>query len=175
MLHRTSELRGHLEGLRIGDRSRISRLVALRVEGPSARLELGARCTIADCSILRTEAGSVTLGDDVSIQAFGLIFGQGGVVIGNAVRIGPRVTILSSSHVFADASRPIREQGIEPSPVRIGDDVWIGTGATVLSGVTVGRGAVVGAGAVVTKDVPPFTVVGGVPARRLRAREPESD
>ena len=78
------------------------------------------------------------------------------------------VQIISVNHVFDDPERPFIEQGITAEGVVVEDDVWIGSGAIITDGVCIGRGAVVAAGAVVTKDVPPYTVVGGVPARIIR-------
>ncbi|MEZ5393128.1 MAG: acyltransferase [Bryobacterales bacterium] len=78
------------------------------------------------------------------------------------------VQIVAVNHVFQDPNRPFVEQGITAEGVVIEDDVWIGSGAVITDGITVGRGSVVAAGAVVTKDVPPHTVVGGVPARVIR-------
>ena len=86
--------------------------------------------------------------------------------IGNRVSIGPRVTILPMEH--ANASRVRTAIGLRAGEVKIKDDVWIGAGVIILSGVTVGECSVVGAGAVVTKDVEPYTVVAGVPARKIR-------
>ena len=76
--------------------------------------------------------------------------------------------MLAVNHVFDDPTRPMVEQGITAQGIVVGDDVWIGAGAILTDGVHVGHGAVVAAGAVVTGDVPPHTVVGGVPARVLR-------
>ena len=78
------------------------------------------------------------------------------------------VQIIAVNHVFDDPGRPFVEQGITAQGIVIEDDVWIGSGAVITDGVRVGRGSVVAAGAVVTKDVPPHTVGGGVPARVLR-------
>jgi acetyltransferase-like isoleucine patch superfamily enzyme len=72
------------------------------------------------------------------------------------------------NHVFDDPDRPFIEQGITAQGIVIEDDVWLGAGVVVTDGVRIGRGAVVAAGAVVTNDVPPHTVVGGVPARIIR-------
>jgi maltose O-acetyltransferase len=81
------------------------------------------------------------------------------------------VTILTRNHAFVDTSRPMRDQGAgEISPVTISDDVWIGMRVIILPGVTIGRGAIIGAGAVVTKDVPPYCVAVGNPARVVRNR-----
>ena len=92
------------------------------------------------------------------------------MTIGDKVRIGLRVNIITNNHVFMDHERPIMEQGSACAPVIIKDDVWIGVNATILPGVTVGKGSVIGAGAVVTKDVKPYTVVGGVPAKKIKNR-----
>ena len=89
----------------------------------------------------------------------------GGIDIGDDVMIGPNVQLISSGHPLDPATR--RSQ-ITMAPIRIGRGVWLAAGATVLQGVTVGDDAVVGAGAVVTKDVPPRTLVAGVPAKVIR-------
>ncbi|HEY5195779.1 MAG TPA: DapH/DapD/GlmU-related protein [Solirubrobacteraceae bacterium] len=90
----------------------------------------------------------------------------GGIEIGDDVMIGPNVHLVSSGHPLDPATR--RSQ-ITTAPIRIGSGVWIAAGAMVLQGVTVGDDAVVAAGAVVTKDVPPRTLVAGVPAQVIRS------
>ena len=86
--------------------------------------------------------------------------------IGNRVSIGPRVTILPMEH--ANASRVRSAMKVREGGVIIKDDVWIGAGVIILSGVTIGECSVIGAGAVVTKDVEPYTIVAGVPARKIK-------
>ena len=87
--------------------------------------------------------------------------------IGNRVSIGPRVTILPMEH--ANASRVRKAVNVRTGGgVKIKDDVWIGAGVIILSGVTIGECSVIGAGAVVTKDVEPYTIVAGVPARKIK-------
>ena len=110
----------------------------------------------------------IGIGRNCIVGEFSVIRGQGGVTIGDNVIIAPRVQIMAVEHVFEDPTRPILEQGLRALGIQIEDDVWIGAGAIILDGVRVGRGAVVGAGAVVTRDVPPHSVVAGVPARLLR-------
>ena len=92
------------------------------------------------------------------------------VVIGSDVMIAPAVTIRDKDHAFEDVLVPMMDQGIITAPVIIGDNVWIGHGATILKGVSIGRGAIVAAGAVVTKDVPEYAIVGGIPAKIIRMR-----
>ncbi|MCC7035513.1 MAG: acyltransferase [Acidobacteria bacterium] len=110
----------------------------------------------------------IWIGDDSLIGEYNVIRGQGGVRIGHRVYTSPMVQLVAVNHEFDDAARPFVEQGITAQGITVEDDVWIGAGAVVTDGVTVGRGAVVAAGSVVTRDVPPCTVVGGVPARVLR-------
>lgn len=110
----------------------------------------------------------ITIGRDSLIGEYNVIRGQGGVTIGDRVYTSPLVQIVAVNHVFDDPTRPFVEQGITAQGIVIEDDVWIGAGAIITDGVRVGKGAVVAAGAVVTRDVPPHTVVGGVPARVLR-------
>ena len=86
--------------------------------------------------------------------------------IGNRVSIGPRVTILPLEH--ANASKVRNAIGTRMGGVKIKDDVWIGAGVIILGGVTIGECSVIGAGAVVTKDVEPYTIVAGVPARKIK-------
>lgn len=91
--------------------------------------------------------------------------------IGNNVLIAPNVAILSASHNHENIQIPIVDQGdTEPNPPTIEDNVWLGRNVIVMPGVRIGEGAIVGAGAVVTKNVPPFTVVGGVPAKFIKKR-----
>lgn len=94
---------------------------------------------------------------------------QGGIRIGDRVLIGHNVVLSTIDHDLDPARRSV----LHTAPIVIGNDVWIGSNATITRGVTVGDGAVVAAGAVVTRDVPPLTVVGGVPARVLRVIDQE--
>ena len=93
------------------------------------------------------------------------------LVIGDYVGFGPGSRVLGSEHVGVPSSVPIIQTDLRICPVCMGEGADIGTGATVLPGVLIGRGAIIGAGAVVTKEVPAFAVVAGVPARLLRWRE----
>jgi maltose O-acetyltransferase len=93
-----------------------------------------------------------------------------GIQIGNDVMMGPDVIILTSQHKHDDINVPMTKQGYYSKQVIIEDDVWIGTRVIILPGVKIGKGSIVGAGAVVTKDVPPYAIVGGVPAKVIKSR-----
>ena len=114
----------------------------------------------------------IRIGRDSLIGELNVLRGQGGITIGDRVYTGPLVQILAVDHVYVDPTRPMVEQGITAEGIVVENDVWIGAGAIVTDGVTLGQGSVVAAGAVVTQDVPPHTVVGGVPARVLKQIEP---
>lgn len=105
---------------------------------------------------------NITVGRRTFINHNCTIFALAKVEIGDDILIGPNVSIIASNHrVAADE----RHAGLTGAPIRIGDNVWIATGATILAGVSIGNDAVVAAGAVVTKDVPAGALVAGVPAK----------
>ncbi len=112
----------------------------------------------------------VRIGDRSAVGAGSFLGGQGGIVVGNDVIMGPGVRIFSENHAFDDVSIPIRAQGVERKGVEVGDDCWIGAGATIVDGVRVGHGCVIGAGSVVTRDVPAYAVIAGSPARVISFR-----
>jgi len=148
-------------------------IVALSKRG----VVFGNRCTVGRGAIIRPsnvlldEPGEgLRVGDYSNIGPLSYIGCSGYIEIGSGVMMGPRVNLMAESHKFDDVSRPMKEQGVARSFIRIEDDVWIGVQVTILSGVTVGRGSIIAAGAVVTKDVPPYSVVAGVPAKVMRTR-----
>jgi len=96
-----------------------------------------------------------------------------GARIGDHVMIAPNVAILSRNHHFNDLSTPMMLQGASEIKIpEIENDVWIGRNVVIMPGVTLGEGSIVGAGAVVVKDVAPYSIVGGVPARMIKSRKP---
>lgn len=112
-----------------------------------------------------TDCGkNITLGKNVFINACCKFQDQGGIVIGDGVLIGHNVTLATLNHEEA----PSKRQYIHPKPIKIGNNVWVGSNATILAGVTIGDGAIIGANAVVTKDVEANTIVAGVPAKFIR-------
>lgn len=107
----------------------------------------------------------LVVGNHFSVGWYTLLDARGGLTIGNDVNISSYVKIVTGSHDIDDP-----DFTADFRPVTIGNHVWIGTGAIVLQGVNIGDGAVVAAGAVVTKDIPPYEVWGGVPAKFIRTR-----
>lgn len=117
----------------------------------------------------------ITIGENSLIGEYSVIRGQGGVSIGNRVFTSPFSQIIAVNHIFNDPNVSFVDQGITAEGIVIEDDVWIGASAVITDGVTVGKGSVVAAGAVVTKDVPPHSVVAGVPARVIKQIEEGAD
>jgi acetyltransferase-like isoleucine patch superfamily enzyme len=117
------------------------------------------------------EHGYLEIGEESFIGCNAVLGAGGGIRIGSHVQIGQCVNMHAENHEFRDAGRRINEQGVSYQGIVIEDDVWIGSKATVLDGVTIGRGAVIGAGAVVTRCVPPYAIMAGVPARAIGYRE----
>lgn len=137
---------------------------------PYRRFWLGRRSVIESYCCINNAMGDVTIGDHTRIGIHCTVIGP--VCIGNHVNLAQGITVTALNHNYQDVTQRIDEQGVSTSPVVISDDVWIGANAVILPGVTIGRHAVVAAGAVVTKDVPDYCVVGGVPARVVRTIKP---
>ena len=112
----------------------------------------------------------ISIGDYSGIGENSILGQSDMITIGDNVLTGPELMIFTQNHNFGDRSIPIRKQGGNPAPVLIQDDVWIGARVIILAGVTIGTGSVVGAGSVVTRDVPPYSVIGGVPAKIIGQR-----
>lgn len=117
---------------------------------------------------------TISIGSDVYIGPHAIFSSVKGITIGNKVTFGPRVTIMGGNHNFREIGKYIydvkEKREDDDLPVVIEDDTWIGCNVTILKGVKIGKGAIVGAGATVTKDVPPYAIVGGNPAHIIRYR-----
>lgn len=185
-----STLRVLRGGRSLGKRSRIS--VRARLRGPAAAIvvgndgwlddecvldarsggfiRIGERAEIHRHALFMTYGGEIRIGRNCSVNPFCVLYGHGGLTVGDNVRIAAHVVIVPANHNFKRLDVPIAEQGVTARGISIGNDVWIGAGARVLDGVKIGDGAIVAAGAVVTTDVAPLEIVGGTPARRIGTR-----
>lgn len=121
------------------------------------------RCTPVPAELGATRQGSLTLGERVFINTGATVVANHSIILGDDCLIGDLVAIFDTDHHQLEPSRPTRV-----APVRLGANVWVGRSATILPGVTIGDHAVIAAGSVVTEDVPPRTLVAGVPARPIR-------
>ncbi len=142
----------------------------------------GNRCTVGRQAIIRPtnvlidEPGEgLKVGDRSNIGAMSYIGCSGFIEIGKNVMMGPRVSLLAENHNFERTDIPMAEQGVVRSFIKIEDNCWIGSGSTILAGVTVGHDSIIAAGTVVTKDVPPWSIAAGVPARVIRDRRSAQD
>ncbi len=160
------------KGLRLtlGTNTTIGEYARLSGRG-NGTIEIGDHTSIGEFVILETrKGGSIKIGNHSGINAFSVVYGAGGVTIGDYTRIASHTVIVASNHNFDDVTKNIHEQGISAKGVSIGNDVWIGAGVRILDGVHIGDHAVIGAGSVVTKDIPENAVALGVPARVIRKR-----
>ena len=151
--------------------------------GPHLELQIGRRGTIrfgrfvwiGDGTKIRCHEGVVEIGEKTVIGQECTISAYQRVRIGEQCVIADRAMFIDFDHGVAEVERPIRVQGIYKRDTVVGSNVWIGYGACVLRGVRVGDNSVIGTNAVVTSDVPANAVVGGVPAKVIRMREPPSE
>lgn len=156
--------------LNVGDRTTIGAYAQLSCKG-SGSITLGEHVNIEPFVILEAQrGGTITIGSNSGINAYSVVYGAGGVTIGDNTHIACHTVIVANNHNFDDLTKNIHEQGITTKGIVIGNDVWIGAGARILAGVHIGDHAVIGAGSVVTKDIPANAVAVGVPARVLRMR-----
>ena len=114
---------------------------------------------------------NIEIGDNSGIGINARLSTTGGIIIGKNVMMGPDVVIMTQEHKHDEITRPMMEQGFEKASVIIEDDVYIGIRVIILAGVRIGRSSIIGAGAVVTKDIPPFSIAVGVPARVIKQRD----
>ena len=135
---------------------------------PYRKFSLGDYSVIESFACINNAVGDVMIGDHTRIGLHNTIIGP--VLIGSHVNLAQGITVTALNHNFEDFEKRIDEQGVSTSTVIIEDDIWIGANAVVLPGVTIGHHSVVAAGAVVTKDVPPHSLVAGVPARIIKQR-----
>lgn len=127
---------------------------------------LGDRSIIDAFSVINNGVGPVVIGSNCLIGIGAVVIGP--VTIGSHVILAQHVVLSGLNHAYEDVRMPIRSQPVTTRPIVIGDECWIGANVTITAGVTIGRHSVVAGGSVVTRNVAPYTVVGGNPARVLK-------
>jgi carbonic anhydrase/acetyltransferase-like protein (isoleucine patch superfamily) len=159
-------------GVKIGRRCSLRRI---HIPRNPWDIQIGDDTYIDDYTVLltsgdRMESPRIVIGRCCGFNRFSMIDASELIQFGDYVRVGPYCYITDHDHGHARGEKVVH-QGLVGAPVIIEDDVWIGSGVTILKGVRIGTGAIIGAGAVVTKSVAPFTKVAGVPARQIGLRE----
>lgn len=167
----------HLHKITFGSGVRLEEGVYLSAFGQGL-IQLGKQVRIGAYSRLITSTSpgqlgqGITIGDNVGIGEFAYLGGAGGLEIGSDCIIGQYFSCHPENHCFSKPDLLIRQQGVSRKGISIERNCWIGAKVTVLDGVRIGQGSVIAAGAVITKDIPPYSVAGGVPARVIRPRFP---
>jgi acetyltransferase-like isoleucine patch superfamily enzyme len=156
--------------IKLGKNVVVERDVTLWVDTTESYIAIGDDSYLSSQCILNTFDGWISLGSNCSVNSYAILYGHGGLHIGDDVRIAPQVMIMPMNHIYRDPQVVIRKQGILARGVRIDDDVWLGAGAIILDGVTIGKGSIIGAGSVVTEEIPPYSVAVGVPAKVIKKR-----
>ena len=133
---------------------------------PYRKFWLGDNSVVESFACINNAVGDVIIGNHTRIGLHNTIIGP--VTIGSHVNLAQGITITALNHNFDDSEKRIDQQGISTKEVVLEDDIWVGANAVILPGVTIGKHAVVAAGAIVTKDVPPHSLVAGVPAKVIR-------
>lgn len=159
------------QGLLLDRSCFVDRLVSLgqQTNAPGI-VSVGPECQLGFGVQLIAWGGRISLARHVFLGPHVVIYGHGGVEIGEHSLISMHCCILSSNHSIPGRDKIIRNEADLTLPTKIGRDVWLGAGAKVLGGITIGDGCVVGAGAVVAKDLPPYSIAVGVPARVIGER-----
>ncbi|MDP6501980.1 MAG: acyltransferase [Planctomycetota bacterium] len=147
----------------------ISTLAHIEPPAEKSPIVVGPHCRINNFAWLRSWGDGIRMGAHCTLNQYSMI--QGSVALGDGVRIGAHSLFVGTEHIKSRTDIPIYQQGTEWQGISVGSDVYMGSNVTVLDGVTIGEGCVLAAGAVINKDVPPFSIVGGVPAKVIKERK----
>jgi acetyltransferase-like isoleucine patch superfamily enzyme len=133
---------------------------------PSKKFSIGYRTIIEDYTIINNGMGDIIIGDRCAVTSRVKLVGP--VTLGNLVTIGSGAQITGLTHNFEDVTRPIKEQGVSANLTVVEDDVWIGGNSVIIQGLRIGTHSIIASGSVVTRDVPPYSVVAGNPAKVIK-------
>ncbi|TDQ12013.1 acyltransferase [Pedobacter metabolipauper] len=156
----------HKKGSKIRYRTRMDVL-------PFNLFEIGKKAVIEDFSVVNNGVGAVIIGDETLVGMSNVIIGP--VTIGNHVITAQNVVMSGLNHEYQDISIPISQQKVTTKPIKIDDECWIGANVVITAGVNIGKHSVIGAGSVVTKDIPPYSVALGNPAKIIKTYDPVSN
>lgn len=148
-----------------GKGSRICRYTRMDVM-PWNKFQLGKNSTIEDFATINNGVGDVIIGERTRIGLSNTLIGP--VTVGNDIMFAQNIVVSGLNHSYEDVSRSIHDQKVSTAEIKIEDEAWIGANAVIVAGITVGKHSVVAAGSVVTKDVPPYSIVAGNPARLIK-------
>lgn len=133
---------------------------------PFNKFELGAHSTIEDFCTVNNGVGDVYIGSNSLIGMGNVIIGP--VKVGNNVIFAQNIVASGLNHEYKDPTIPIRDQNVTVAPIIVEDDCWIAANVVITSGVTIGKHCVVAAGSVVTKNIPPYSIAAGNPAKVIK-------
>ena len=148
-----------------GKRSLIRKNVRLDIM-PFNKFYIGQDSTIEDFSTINNGVGNINIGDRTRIGISNVLIGP--VTVGNDVMFAQNVVLSGLNHSFEDVTLPPADQPVTTSAITVEDEVWIGANSIITAGVTVGKHSIIGSGSVVTKNVPPYSVTVGNPARVIK-------
>lgn len=165
------EIIGPATRIHLGDNVQISDGARLVCSDETSEILIGDGTIIQTRAILETgPSGSIRLGAFNSVNPYCVLYGHGGLSTGDYVRIAAHTVIIPANHIFDNPDVPIARQGLTKKGIRIGNDVWVASGCSILDGVEIGDGCVIAAGAVVNRSILPYSVVAGVPAKVIKMR-----
>lgn len=133
---------------------------------PFNKFSLGSNATVEDFCTVNNGVGDVHIGNDTRIGLGSVLIGP--VTIGNQVILAQNIVLSGLNHTYTDINTPIRLQKVTTAPIIVEDEVWIGANTVVTAGITIGKHSVVAGGAVVTKNIPPYSVAVGNPAKVVK-------
>jgi acetyltransferase-like isoleucine patch superfamily enzyme len=151
----------------------LGRRVELKARRHHGRLQLGPWCWIGDDNKLRAHEGNLRLGPKVVMGRDNVVNTYLDIEIGQNALMGDWIYVCDFDHVYEHLHLPIKKQGLVKTPVRIGEDVWVGEKASILRGADIGAGSVIGSQSLVKGRIPPFSIAVGAPARVIRSRLPK--
>ncbi len=154
----------------IGNHISLHRNVRIRSLSPNSSIEIDNSVSLDRGVDIKANRGPIKIGNKCYVGPFSCLSG-GTITIGNHCLIASHSGIYANNHKFHETAQLIMEQGSSFQSIVIEDDCWLGSGVKVMDGVTIGKGSVIGAGAVVTKNIPPYSIAVGVPAKVIGNRQ----